>query len=60
MSILKPKDIDVSRIKYSEAKQNAAGGRTVYINYTGDDGRDGNVYSNTNYESALGFEFLGK
>lgn len=47
MSILKPSDIDVNRIKYSEAKQNAAGGRTVYINYTGDDGRDGKMYIQT-------------
>ena len=47
MSILKPTEIDVSRMRYSEAKQNAAGGRTVYINYAGDDGRDGKMYIQT-------------
>mgnify|MGYP006444108035 FL=1 len=47
MSILKPNEIDISRMRYSEAKQNAAGGRTVYINYAGDDGRDGKMYIQT-------------
>jgi hypothetical protein len=35
MSVVLPKDIDISKIKYSEIKVLPSGGKSVYINYNG-------------------------
>ena len=47
MSVLKPCDVDLSRIRYSEPRQNAAGGRTIYTSYVADDGSEQKMYVQT-------------
>ena len=44
---MKPESIDLKRMRYSEPKQNASGGRTIYISYLSDDGNEQRMYWQT-------------